>query len=542
MLPTHGSSLTSAFLSTYPRPSGRSSCINWRSALAAAIALPVGSILAATCAWYRQSTSPSPILAPENLFARTVPLNKTLGTNLGGWLCLEDWLFSEDQGSSVVPLFGTDGQGQSLPPNAHSPIEKFIGTSTWPSEGLLTKRMNQTVGTQETIAAFQRHRSSFITDQDFLDMASLGIRAVRVPLTWSVFADALAPLSDVYRGANDKTTIVPDPYYVEQAAAVTIPRAWLADQIRMAGAAGLKVVLDLHAFPAGAQDGTYNGIWPLRPQFWQARSRLGPDIPLTKVGLWIVKAFVQWVDEELDDMTRSNIHALQLMNEPAHMNWVPESGRASHPWTGYASESDVLNWVATAASMFRSSRLPDFGVKLFVQLIETAFEDYFTTVPPWFLRTFSAFERATWVVLGRQYYPAFDTNCKGSVGTLPDTGYRCGDSLNESRQVMQHCAQGFIELTNKHFEFPQVSVVEFSLGTANDPSQACTSRELLVSFWKEQLAAFSSGSAEFYFWTWKTSHGSCFDPGWSLQHFAHSSPPRRCAVVAQQARRLGPTH
>lgn len=51
------------------------------------------------------------------------------------------------------------------------------------------------------------------------------------------------------------------------------------------------------------------------------------------------------------------------MNEPAHTN----------AWSHFAQEEDVLAWLATTAEDFRNSKLPKEGVKLYVNIIETAF-------------------------------------------------------------------------------------------------------------------------------------------------------------------------
>ena len=36
-------------------------------------------------------------------------------------------------------------------------------------------------------------------------------------------------------------------------------------------------ILDVHAFPGGSQQGTYNSVWPNRPVFWTESSKVrGP--------------------------------------------------------------------------------------------------------------------------------------------------------------------------------------------------------------------------------------------------------------------------
>lgn len=53
---------------------------------------------------------------------------------------------------------------------------------------------------------------------------------------------------------------MPDPFYVDRAAFVTIPRDWLAKFLVRCSRHGIRVLIDLHAFPGGSSQGTYNGV------------------------------------------------------------------------------------------------------------------------------------------------------------------------------------------------------------------------------------------------------------------------------------------
>ena len=53
---------------------------------------------------------------------------------------------------------------------------------------------------------------------------------------------------------------VPDPFYTDQVAFATIPRDWLEEFLVRCSRHGIRVVLDLHAFPGGSSQGTYNGV------------------------------------------------------------------------------------------------------------------------------------------------------------------------------------------------------------------------------------------------------------------------------------------
>lgn len=159
--------------------------------------------------------------------------------------------------------------------------------------------------------AFSAHRHAFIGEEDLSAIASLGLQMVRLPLTWAAFADALMPLDQKIYGSHNpmtETTIVPetllckvlitpnyfvgfsntclepgcgcavvkrstdvpvfgvpDPFYKDQAAFATIPRDWLAEFLVRCAKHGLRVLIDLHAFPGGSSQGTYNGV----PQLYQ---------------------------------------------------------------------------------------------------------------------------------------------------------------------------------------------------------------------------------------------------------------------------------
>jgi len=65
----------------------------------------------------------------------------------------------------------------------------------WPSEGILTMELNKSHGPAYTSEALMAHRRSFIGYSDLEAMADLGIKSVRIPITWAAFADALKPIN-----------------------------------------------------------------------------------------------------------------------------------------------------------------------------------------------------------------------------------------------------------------------------------------------------------------------------------------------------------
>ncbi|CAE7444045.1 exgA [Symbiodinium natans] len=436
------------------------------------------------------------------------------GVNLGGWLCLEDWFFSGPSGRDVMSMTPA-GQGACLPP-----LVSHL-TTTWPSEGLLTQRLVESKGPEFASSALQSHRREFISNSDLDDIAGLGMRRVRLPLTWAAFADALTPIdAAVYGGhnADHDTAIVPDPFYNHLAAFATVPRAWLADFFRRAGERKLGIVLDLHAFPGGSSNGTYNGIWPSPPAFWQQQSAIGNrSVLLTDAGILIVERMISWL-ESLDSTALDAVTGVSLMNEPAHMAAIDR--KSGTPWV---TESQVLSWLTETADRFRKSKLPGLGKKLYVQLIETAFDDFDGTVVPWFKRTFTKDERRRWVVADLHNYVAWSYgSCDGRL--LEGGGWLCDASEEEQRKRLRSCVSPWAKSFQQRFGDGLMAVSEFSVGTYSMARLACDDPAVTRLFLDEQLLAFAGQGIEPFFWTWRMPYGPVFEGGWSLKHFANLEP------------------
>eukprot|EP00439_Symbiodinium_sp_Y106_P073319 s341_g13.t2 len=429
------------------------------------------------------------------------------GVSLGGWLCLEDWFFSMGKGR-LVSSAHEQGQGYALPPRIPSM------SSPWTSEGLLTRQLINEHGQAYAIQAISEYRTHFITPEDLQEIVNAGLRTVRLPITWAAFADALGPLDQaVYDSHNADLDIitVPDPFYKDNASLVTIPRKLLTDFLHEARAHGLSVILDVHAYPGGASHGTYNGVWPLKCAFWTEKSRIG-STSLTQIGLWIVEKMVHWI-ENLDLEAQGAIAGVTLMNEPGHMN----------RWKQFAPDQAILSWLGEASARFLSSRLP-VGLKLYVSLVETAFQDFAGLAVPWYQQAFTLEERRTRVVADVHYYMAWNHgNCDGRSDGLG--AYSCGADPAKYAGVLNSCAAGFAR--SSYFRWGSqgglVSVSEFSLGTADAIDVACKEPTLLWTMLGEQLAAFRKYYFESVIWTWKMPYAPDFEPGWSLQWLLRQS-------------------
>ncbi|CAK8999721.1 3-beta-glucanase 1) (Exo-1 [Durusdinium trenchii] len=448
--------------------------LRWAKRLTVAL-IAVGSLCAVGYLGVRQSGTMERMYddAVTELF--TMP--KGAGVNLGGWLVLEDWFFSGSSGSFVMSQ--KQGQGQCLPPRLSHADEP------WPSEGVLAHHLNATKGQEETLKIFEEHRKYFMTDFDLDQIAQNGISTIRLPLTWAAFADALAPLDGIYSSYDPEreSTLVPDPFYHDKVSLVTIPRELLAKFLRKAAEKDLKVIFDLHSFPGGSQDGTYNSIWPNKPVFWREHSKLNASshVLLSTVGRWVVQGLISWV-EQLDEKAKQGVQGLTLMNEPAHTN----------AWSHFAQEEDVLAWLATTAEDFRNSKLPKEGVKLYVNIIETAFSQFEHSAVPWFDKTFTKKEKETWAVADVHWYVAWSNGyCDGR--TVEGGGFNCASPLSEVQGKLRSCAVGASQRLRRLFgPTAQVAVTEFSAGTFHMARYACHNSDLLRTFVAEEVNAFRS--------------------------------------------------
>jgi len=428
------------------------------------------------------------------------------GVNLGGWLVLEDWFFSGTSGRHVSSM-GTTGQGVELPP-----LLWGMESDPWQSEGLLTKHLVDTKGAAEAAHIIEAHRLAFITDSDLQEIAKQDIKSVRVPLPWTMFADALYRVDPkvYYKGAK----IVPDPYYRDQASFVTVDRDWLQKFLRQCAQHNLKVVLDFHFMPSGSSDGTYNGIWPLPPKFWTGGVHTPTGmVQLTEVGNWLVDAFVKWV-EILPSQEFSVVEGITILNEPAHMAAINRAN--GKPFTD--SEQQVLDWFRGAAGFFQRSTLPSKGKKLYISFSEPAFANFWETVPAWYTKTFTSQERHSWAVFDIHWYTAWG-GAKCSGRTVSGGAYLCNQPVHEIQSKIHKCIEADMQKFAERVDGLK-ACSEFSLGTFENPTMACNNRDTLYMYLGEQLSVFKQFHIEPFFWTWRMPYGKNFESGWSLKWIA----------------------
>jgi len=435
----------------------------------------------------------------------TVPI----GVNFGGWLCLEDWFHSGNGRFVSTPGANfPDGQGACLPPGLTQ------HDTRWQSEGRLVKQLVDKYGEAKAIEIFQQHRAHYITDADLDAVASAGIKNIRIPITWAAFPDALFDLDGVYTSfdAVHDVRVVPDPYYFDTHAMVTIPRGWLQEILRKCADRGLKVNWDIHAYPGGAAEGTFNGIWPEKPQFWKSNSRVGNTAAtLRNAGVQIAAKLFEWV-KNLPPKERSAVVGVSPMNEPAHLSW----GEAE--WGSY---EDVFSWYAEVGGHFKVSGLGK-DVKLYVQLINTAFPDwgvnFLNTTKDWWNGVFTEDEQKTFAVMDHHWYSAWSgVECSGR--TVEGGAYMCNASNDEIKDVLasKGCMRPWAE--KFHGAFPHLKAIsEFSIGTFHEADKACKDKRVQDLYLDAQVRTWNEFNIEPFFWTWRMPYGPEFEPGWSLKY------------------------
>ncbi|KAL3478751.1 glycoside hydrolase superfamily [Aspergillus californicus] len=128
--------------------------------------------------------------------------NAIRGVNLGGWLVLEPWI--------TPSLFDEAGNGA---------VDEYT--------------LTEVLGREEATARLSEHWNSFITEEDFAQIAQAGLNHVRIPVGYW----AVAPLEG-------------EPYVHGQLEHLDQAVAW-------ASANNIKVIVDLHGAP-GSQNGFDN--------------------------------------------------------------------------------------------------------------------------------------------------------------------------------------------------------------------------------------------------------------------------------------------
>ncbi|KAI9758610.1 MAG: hypothetical protein M4579_002986 [Chaenotheca gracillima] len=175
--------------------------------------------------------------------------DKVRGVNLGGWFVLEPW---------ITPSIFQQWE------NGGGVVDEYTYTKT--------------LGASEAKSRLSSHWNSWITQDDFNQIAKAGLNHVRIPIGYW----ALAPRQQ-------------DPYVQGQLTVLDKAIGWARD-------AGLKVMLDLHGAP-GSQNG-FDNSGKNGSVLWQS----GNTVSETKTA---ITALAKRYASQTDVVT-----AIELLNEP----------------------------------------------------------------------------------------------------------------------------------------------------------------------------------------------------------------------------------
>ncbi|KAJ6257990.1 Glucan 1,3-beta-glucosidase [Drechslerella dactyloides] len=212
---------------------------------------------------------------------------KVRGVNLGGWLVLEPW---------ITPSLWADW---SANPTA-GPVDEY--------------KLCKALGKDACLARLQAHWSTWLTEQDFKDIKTVGLNTVRIPIGYWAFQPN------------------PDGFVNGQV-------AYLDKAIGWARSAGLKVWIDLHGAP-GSQNGFDNS--GLRDQTnWQ----YGNNVQIT------LDVLSQIAQKYAKPAYQDVVVAIELLNEPGPNLNMDQLGRFY--MDGFGKVREVSDTFVTFSDAFK---------------------------------------------------------------------------------------------------------------------------------------------------------------------------------------------
>lgn len=434
------------------------------------------SLISTVLVWHVVSTSVS---ASANI----------KGVNVGGWLLIEEWMFSNGMFDKVAE-WSDEPQGVILPPALPNGFGEY-----WYSEGDLIYKLYKKFGEERTIDFLTQHREAYITESDFKEMALRGISRVRLPVGWWAFTTESKQASSV---------LITDPAHSDKMF-VTITHDFLRKVLNDAKNAGLTVLIDIHAFPGGSASGSYSGIFPSDPLFFS-------NSTLQEQGYEVLNNMFDFYSS-LDKNLQEAVSGMTLMNEPAHS--MPQDGNS------------MLAWMGEAVDLFRQRIVavyPDTHPLLYVNLIGTAVSDQ--QITDFMVSSFSADELSSWAILDTHVYYAWNAGLSGCSNMYDDCAWSCSVDTNDD-SFAAVAAQINEAAMNSHSNFlnngsiPLQGCSEFSLATYHDSDNACRGLNMLQMMYTAQAEGFEAQGIEerSMFWTWKMPYGGTHEAAWSVQSY-----------------------
>lgn len=408
------------------------------------------------------------------------------GVSLNGWLHLEEWFFSSDA-YSLVDAADDAAQGTVFPPVFTTP--EALGFQ-WASEGDLVAKLQATLGDDATIAAFKAHRDNYLLPADLEQLKALGYAHVRLPVTWACF----------FGKEEAEEAVVQDPAH-PGAKQVTVSRAALNGYLGTLAAAGVDVLVDMHNMPGGSSLGTYNGVFPNAPRFWD-------DDNLKAVGRGILREMMHWYVGLPPDLKKA-VSGFTLLNEPAH--FLRDKKQSMLAW--YAAAVRDYRDVVVAANVQAGLPVP----KLYVNMIETSGMDVRQTAA--FMKNhFTPAELADWAVMDVHVYLAWEHNgcddgsCAWSCSTDPGT-------IRDDVGAVMRAKLKRLNDAAAAAGVARAAVSEWSLATHHDSAAGCQSDAVIDAVYDAQSAALSDAGVTSFFWGWKMPSAGTHQKFWSMEYF-----------------------
>jgi len=471
------------------------------------------------------------------------------GVNLGGVYVLEDWFFSSNQiGHDVATpcTFQDTGIASSQIFAQTTEVPDF----TWTSETNMIQQFLELGYTDRQIEdLFKSHRANYLrnrmNDIDNLDrlfsrLRVLGIKQVRLPITWAITYPNHPYTIDPGHGgepivvpATTQMTLIQDPFYPNLKWA-SVPIGEVMQVLKAASHHGVKVLLDIHAYPGGSSDGTYNGIWPLQPEFWNTGLDRN-NRPIYQDNFrTIFQNLITWAEGlyRLRDRSYADgLGGLTAMNEPAHLMGIPQARCSDGSW-GIASYQDVLDTLALAVADFRRSSLPRHNVELYMNVIETMFpttmtgDQIYGAVGEWWKSITTEKDRRKWAILDIHHYFAWDGRCNACLqdhvkdGLIEQAGF----------DQMRKCSDDFYLTIREKLDLgsnDRLATSEFSASDNSNTYKSCASgkakpttprnyKSFRNAILQYQIDDAKQAGIDLYFWTWTIPYNDNYQNEWSL--------------------------
>ena len=379
------------------------------------------------------------------------------GVNVGGWLSIEPF---------ITPSLFAYGASENV-------VDEYT----------LSAKLG--ASTQQVL---ENHYATFITKQDFADIASAGLDHVRIPYPYWVV-----------------TTYPGDPYLAN------VGWRYLLRAIEWARESGLRVNLDLHAVP-GSQNG------------WTHSGRLGA---------------IDWIlgTNGAENAQRTlDIHKQlsTFFSQDRYKNVVTIYGLVNEPKMLVIPPNEVMDWNTKAVSVIRSAGIT----------AHLTFGDGFLALTQWQGEFQNVDDK---LVMDTHQYQIFNTGqlklkhqdkiklaCSGWTGIMvaannPNTGW--GPTLDgEWSQADTDCTQylnnvgvgsrwtGTLNMNDPAANVltPTCPVEPCSCAQANaDPSDYSDDyKQFLQMYAEAQMHSFEQGGWGWFYWTWKTE--SAVQWSWKL--------------------------